>query len=171
MVPEIKKILHVSDLSENSIPALEWTIMLAYRHDARITFLHVIEETYPQATKTIRSFMGEDKWQEMSIDYHAATSDQIKACVESFCRNVINEMASCPLVMSDIVINRGVPAEAILQEADSHDYDMITMGAWGPGVFRDTRIGRTARNLLRRSRSPVFVVPVPHNHGIRPAFS
>ena len=130
-----------------------------------ITFLHVIEEAYPQGTAAIRAFMGEDKWRAGSTDYHMETSDRIKAYIESFCRNVINEMVSCPLVVSDIVVSRGVPADAILHEAGSNDYDMITMGAWGPGVFRDAKVGRTARNLLRRIRYPVLVVPPPHHNG------
>jgi nucleotide-binding universal stress UspA family protein len=166
MVPEIKKILHVSDLSEYSIAVLEWTVMLAYRHDAQITVLHVIEDAYPQTAKTARAYMGEKKWQEMSMDYHAQTSDQIRDRVNRFCQDVISEMDSCQWVVSDIVVSRGVPVEIIFQEFQSQDYDLITMGAWGPGVFRDARVGRTARNLLRRTRCPVFVIPPPNYNGV-----
>jgi nucleotide-binding universal stress UspA family protein len=160
MMPTIKKILFVSDLSENSIPALQWAIMLAHRHDARITFLHVIEDVLPQATLAVRSFMGEEKWKEMSADHHADFNVRIKERIAGFCETVVNQMSSCPLVVTDIVIDRGVPVEVILETAASNDHDLIAMGAHGTGAFKGAMIGSTAKHVVRRSKLPVFVIPL-----------
>jgi nucleotide-binding universal stress UspA family protein len=43
MIPQIKKILYATDLSENSSYAFFYAIDLAQRHDAKIVILHVIE--------------------------------------------------------------------------------------------------------------------------------
>lgn len=43
MIPQIKKILYATDLSENSSYAFFYAIDLAQRHDAKIVILHAIE--------------------------------------------------------------------------------------------------------------------------------
>jgi nucleotide-binding universal stress UspA family protein len=60
MVPKIENILFISDLSEDSMPALAWSMMLAHRHDAGITFLYVIENELPRAKIGVRSVSGEE---------------------------------------------------------------------------------------------------------------
>ena len=72
-------------------------------------------------------------------------------------------MQACPVDVTDIVINRGIPVEDILKEAESRNVDLIVMGTRGAGLFKDAMIGSTARRVLRRSRRPVFVIPLsPH---------
>jgi nucleotide-binding universal stress UspA family protein len=161
MLPKIQNILYASDLSDNSAPALAWAILLAHRNDARVTFLHVIEEVYPQATLFTRSILGEDKWKGMSDGHRDQAHALIKERIEHFCENVLLEMSSCPFTVTDIIINRGVPVEIILKQTESNNYDVVTMGALGAGAFKKATVGRTARRVLRGSRFPVFVVPVP----------
>ena len=44
MIPEIKKILYATDLSENARFAFGYAASLANRYGAQIVMLHVIEE-------------------------------------------------------------------------------------------------------------------------------
>ena len=160
MLPKIRRILYASDLSENSIPALSWAMMLAHQHDARITFLHVIEDVSPHATTAIRHFMGEDKWKEMAASHHADVSAKAEERIRRFCDNVSSEISPCPATVSEIAVTRGVPVESILEEAELRDSDLIVMGTHGAGLFKDAMIGSTARRVLRRSQRPVFVIPL-----------
>ncbi len=160
MVPQVKKILYASDLSDNSIPALGWAMIIADQHDARITFLHVIEEVSPHATQAIRSFMGEDKWEEMTIRHRNEANSKIENRIHRFCQNVESEMKACNAAVNESVITRGNPVEVILQEAASRDCDLIIMGTHGSGLFKDAMIGSTARRVLRRSKIPVLVIPL-----------
>jgi len=165
MVPQIKKILYTSDLSQNSRPALAWTMTLAHRYDAQITFLSVIEEISPSTAYSVRSFMGENRWKEMTEDQHNEANTEIQNRIGRFCEEVQNEMAACPMVVKDIVIKRGVPVEIILDEAESRRCDLIIMGTHGGGLFKDAMIGSTARRVLRRSKIPVLVVPLQEEDG------
>ena len=160
MIPRLKKILYASDLSDNSIPALAWAMMLANRHDAGITFLHVIEEVSPSTTYTIRSFMGEEKWHEMTEGQQSEVNAKVEERIRLFCDRVKSDMEACPFVVNEIVINRGLPVETILWEAESRNSDLIVMGTHGAGLFKDAMIGSTARRVLRRSNIPVFVIPL-----------
>ena len=49
MIPEIKKILYSTDLSENSKFAFSYAASLANRYDAAITILHVLKDAKPTA--------------------------------------------------------------------------------------------------------------------------
>ena len=160
MLPRIKHILYASDLSENSVPALTWAMMLSDRHDARITFLHVNEEASPHATHAIRSFMGEDKWKEMTESWKNDANSEIQLRVRRFCDKVADEVAACRVAEQDVVVVRGVPVESILQEAENRDCDLIVMGTFGAGVLKDGMIGSTARRVVRRSKIPVVVIPL-----------
>jgi len=53
MIPEIKKILYTTDLSQNSAYAFRYAVNSAKKHDASITILHVVEEMAP--------FFGEER--------------------------------------------------------------------------------------------------------------
>ena len=44
MVPEIKRILYATDLSENSSTALTWALKLADRFGAKVVLFHTEEE-------------------------------------------------------------------------------------------------------------------------------
>lgn len=160
MKPNIRRILYASDLSDNSIPALAWAMMLAQQHDAKITFLHVIEAVSPHATNAIRSFMGEDKWHEMTEGHQTEVNEKVKDRIQRFCDDVKTDMASCPSAVSDVVVTRGIPVESILKEAEIRDSDLIVMGTHGAGLFKDAMIGSTARRVLRRSNRPVFIIPL-----------
>lgn len=160
MLPKIKHILYASDLSKNSIPALTWAMMLSHQHDARVTFLHVNEEVSPHAAYAVRSFMGEDKWKEMTESWKQDANSEIEERIRRFCDDVAGEFASCHVAAQDIVVTRGVPVESILGEAEKRSCDLIVMGTHGAGVLKDTMIGSTARRVIRRSKLPVVVIPL-----------
>jgi len=160
MIPKIKHILYASDLSQNSSPALSWAMMLSHQHDARITFLHVREEVSSHATTAIRSFLGEDKWEEMTEAWHDEANSEIEARIHAFCEGVAGEMDTCPTGPQEIVIRPGIPVEHILHEAESRQCDLIVMGTHGAGLFKDAVIGSNARRVVRRSRIPVVVIPL-----------
>ncbi len=161
MVPQLSKILYASDLSANSAPALAWAMTLAERHDARITLLHVIEEASPSMSYNIRSFMGEEKWMEMVAGQQTEGNAQARVRIQEFCDGVQKDMPACPLAVDEIVIKRGIPVEEILEEAESRGSELIIMGTHGYGLFKNAMIGSNARRVVRRSRIPVLVIPLP----------
>ena len=49
MIPEIQKILYVTDLSENARYAFGYALSMANHYDAKITVIHIVEELSPFA--------------------------------------------------------------------------------------------------------------------------
>ncbi len=160
MTPKIQSILYASDLSENSKPALAFAMMLAQQHDAKITFLHVLESESPGTSHTIRSFMGEEQWVQMVETYSENANAKIRERIQRFCEDTQTTMTDCRHAMDNIVVKWGLPVEVILEEAQGRDCDLIVMGTHGGGLFKDAMIGSTARRVLRRSTIPALVIPL-----------
>ena len=160
MVQKIRKILYASDLSENSMPALNWAMSLAHQHDAQLFFLHVLEEVSPHAASAIRSFMGEEQWEALILKQQSDANEEIMDRINRFCERAKPELNDCPFVVKETIIQQGEPSQVIVEKSETDDYDIIVMGTHGGGLFKDAMIGSTARRVLRRSKTPVFVIPL-----------
>ena len=64
-IPEIKKILYTTDLSENARYAFGYAMSLANRYGAGITILHVLEDVSPFADSLVINVVGQEKWNEL----------------------------------------------------------------------------------------------------------
>jgi nucleotide-binding universal stress UspA family protein len=161
MVPEIKKILYATDLSENARYAFSYAASLAHRYDAQVTVLHVLEDVSTAFNMHITSYMGEREWAQLQAEKESALLDTITERLNEFCSGAREEMSACKFIVEKILAVKGVPAEEILNQAETNDADMIVMGTHGYGVFKDALMGGTARRVVRRSPVPVMVVRLP----------
>ena len=59
MIPQIKKILYTTDLSDNSAYVFRYAMNSAKRHDADIIILHVVEHIPSSAKALIDSYLSE----------------------------------------------------------------------------------------------------------------
>ena len=80
MIPPIRNILYVIDLTENSIYAFCYALNLAQRYGARILILKVIEAISERAYGS-----GTEKLQQ---DQHKASAAVIRTRLERFCQRV-----------------------------------------------------------------------------------
>jgi nucleotide-binding universal stress UspA family protein len=138
MMPRIQKILYATDLSQNSAYAFRYAIKLAIEHDAEIIILHVLEKMSSTTQALANMHIGEE---------------HIKKLLEDRTRYAIDR------------INKrfkGFPAEVILRTANELDCDAIVIGAHGKDRLTYTFFGSTAKRILRRTRKPVFIIPLPH---------
>ena len=55
----------------------------------------------------------------------------------------------------------GFPAEEILSKAEELNCDAIIMGTHSKGIIANTFLGSTAKRVLRRTRKPVLIIPLP----------
>ena len=160
MIPEIKKILYATDLSENARYAFEYAASLANRYGAGITILHVLD--IPRsADSLVLSIIGDEKWKELRKSNEQNVLDKIKERLKKFCDEVSHELPSCPFITDEIVVKIGNPVEEILHHADTSGCDMIVMGAHGHGVMANAMMGSISRRTLRRCKKPVLVVRLP----------
>jgi len=161
MVPEIKKILYATDLSDNARYAFGYAASLADRYDAQVTVLHVLEDVSTTFNMHITGYLGEREWAQLQVEKEGTLLDTITERLNTFCSEARDEMDQCKFIVEKILAVKGVPAEEILNQAEVNDADMIVMGTRGFGVFKDALMGGTARRVVRHSPVPVMVIRLP----------
>ena len=161
MIPEIKKILYTTDLSQNARHAFSYAASLANRYDAGVTILHVLEDVSPTTDSLVMNIIGKDKWEELRGRNEKEVLDTIKSRITKFCDDVQAELPSCPFITDSIIVKIGNPVDEILLEAEGNSYDMVIMGAHGHGALADAFMGSVSRRVVRRCKTPVLVVRLP----------
>jgi nucleotide-binding universal stress UspA family protein len=161
IIPEIKKILYATDLSENARHAFSYAMSMANRYGAGITILHVLQEASPYRDSLIVNILGEEKWASLRKENEQKVLDILKGRLEKFCEDASKELPACPFITDEIVVKIGNPADEILGELERNNCDVVIMGAHGHGVIGEAFLGSVSRRVLRRSHKPVMVVRLP----------
>lgn len=142
MLPSYDKILVPTDFTENSDHAFRHAVILARQYNAKIYLLHVLTE--------------------LEITNREKAHTVFKQDLEDFARK---ELKNHPEDISHFVepmTAAGNPVHRILETADSLDADIIIMGTHGKGAIDHALLGSISEKVLKKSRVPVFVVPLPH---------
>jgi len=163
MVPEIKRILYATDLSENAKHAFTYAATFANRFDAKITVLHVVEAIPSNTEWQIVEYLGEDRWKEVQKQKRQEFIESMKKSLNDFCEDMSSSMTSCPFLVDEVLIKEGVPVDEILKAVDSKNCDMVVMGTHGYGMLADALIGSNARRVVRRCKKPVMIIRLPKN--------
>jgi len=161
MVPEIKRILYATDLSENAKHAFTYAATFANRFDAKITVLHVVEAIPSNTEWQIVEYLGEDRWKEVQKQKRQEFIESMKKSLNDFCEDMSSSMTSCPFLVDEVLIKEGVPVDEILKAVDSKNCDMVVMGTHGYGMLADALIGSNARRVVRRCKKPVMIIRLP----------
>ena len=163
MIPDIKRILYATDLSENARYAFGYAVNIANRHDAKITILHVVEELSPFAQSMVADILGEKRLADLKTEKEIEVISDLKTRLEEFCDNVRHEQPGCPFVIDDTIVVTGHPVDQIVHQAQEMDADLIVIGSHGRGGLADVTLGSTSRRVLRRCAVPVLVVRLQEN--------
>ena len=158
MVPEIKKILYPTDMSETSNHAFGYAASIANRYDGSITIFHVLQNPMPTSENLVSNIIGNTKWLELIDRNRTEVVEKIRRRLEKYCEETRSQLAACPFMMEEVIVKIGNPVEEIIQEADQKDYDLIIMGAHGHGAIAGAVMGSVSRRVLRRSQTPVLLV-------------
>ncbi len=163
MIPEIKKILYPTDLSENARYAFGYAVSLANRYDAKITVLHVVEELSSFARSMVEEIMGEKRWSETIKEKETEVLSSLKTRLEEFCTDVLREEPGCPFMVDKAIVVSGHPVDQIVRYTAELDVDLVILGSRGKGGLADVTMGSTSRRVLRRCKKPVLIVCPPEN--------
>jgi nucleotide-binding universal stress UspA family protein len=158
---EIQKILYTTDLSENSGYAFRYAMNSAQKHDAKIYILHVLEKLPSMAHALVDSQLGHDHHKSIVEETVARTVDRIKNRLTLFCERELKDDPGCADRVASIEVCEGYPADEILKKVDQLDCDVIVMGTHGKGGLGQALLGSMAERVLRHTRKPVFIIPLP----------
>ena len=161
MIPEIKKILYPTDLSENARYAFGYAVSLANHYDAKITVLHVVEEISSFARSMVEEIVGKKRWTETIKEKETEVLYSLKTRLKEFCTDVLHEEPDCPFMIDKTIVVTGHPVDQIVRYTAELDVDLVIMGSRGKGGLADVTMGSTSRRVLRRCTKPVLVVRMP----------
>lgn len=161
-MPEIDKILYATDLSKNSAYAFQYAVDLAEKHNALIYILHVIEELPSSAKSAIEHYLSDEQ-----LDKYHNRNEELKKIIttrlSTFCENVKKEDPQCTFRVASIDVIEGHPVNEIIKHSEKEDCDIIIMGTHGKGIISHAILGSVAEKLIRKTRVPVIVIPIPDN--------
>ena len=164
MIPNIQKILYATDLSPNSVYALRYAMFSAIKHDADLIILHVFEKVDPASNAWLDPYLYEERHQRIYNEHITETKALITKRLKAIRENELKELKNDPEfedMTISIEICEGFPAEEILSKAEALNCDAIIMGTHSKGIIANTFLGSTAKRVLRRTRKPVFIIPLP----------
>jgi nucleotide-binding universal stress UspA family protein len=160
MIPVIRKILYATDLSPNSAYAFRYAMSSANKHDAKIIILHVFESTTP-AVFTQMVYLDDEKRKKVFDDRISYTLDRIKKRLGTFSDKELQDYPKAEDRIESIQVCEGFPADMILSKANELECDAIVMGTHGKGIIANTFLGSVTKRVLRRTRKPLFIIPLP----------
>ncbi len=142
-----KRILHPTDYSANSQPALHYAADFARDSGAALVLLHVVET------------LGLENLPYSEI----ASADQPAAYRKRLFDELHQAAPGDPKVHVEYVLSEEDPVTAILRTAADFECDLIVLGTRGIGGWQRLLVGSIAEQVVRQSACPVLVVkpPVP----------
>jgi nucleotide-binding universal stress UspA family protein len=161
MLPNYKDILIATDLTPNSEHAFKHAVLLARHSKARIHLVHVVPEIDAGFRSYVSAIMGEGKLEKFEVAHEEGARAEIKRELEEFARQELADHPEDLERFAGAIVVHGNPVAQILETADQLDADLIVAGTHGKGALGYTFLGSVAEKLLRKSRRPVFVVPLP----------
>ena len=172
MIPEIRKILFATDLSEKARYAFSYAADVAARYSARIVILHVRENLPEKPEAAIREMLGEKQWKALSEQHEKVAMDSligkrsenklIKMALGCLGEKYDEELSPNADQDLEIVVKSGNIVEEIISQAASKNCGMIIMGYSSRNMLAESILGGICRKVLRRSQYPVLLVPTPY---------
>ena len=161
MIPKIQRILYATDLSPNSAYAFRYAINSAIKHDAKIIILHVFESPSPAVRAQMRFYLDDEQRKKIFDDRVSYALDRIKKRLIAFSEKELKDYPKAEERVESIQVCEGFPADTILEKVNELECDAIVMGTHGKGIVANTFLGSVTKRVLRRTRKPVFIIPLP----------
>lgn len=161
MVPEIKKILYATDLSPNSAYALSFALNSANLYQAKMVILHVFERPTIGYAPILDIYIDDKNRRALFNEQKRDVNARVRKRLEMIYAKELEKHPAYEDSNISIEVCEGYAAETILSMADDLNCDMIIMGTHGKGFLEHTFLGSTAKRVLRRTRKPIFIIPLP----------
>jgi nucleotide-binding universal stress UspA family protein len=164
MIPKIENILYATGLGSGTPYVFRYALSLARKYAAKIHIIHG-HEPLPAAARDMADLY---MFQEKSEDIFAkAVAEAEKSIIERLELLCAKETSDDPLGrerIASITVAKMAPKQAILEEAEKRNADLIVMGSHRHSVLADAMLGTTTLKVLHRSTIPVMVVRIPDGY-------
>ncbi|SEQ79342.1 Nucleotide-binding universal stress protein, UspA family [Amphritea atlantica] len=156
---EIRNILYASDLGDSSKYAFEFAALEASKHNAKVTFLNVVEPPSHSAETIFGNLSDKNAFQTMRQE----GLQRIKALIEQRIDKLSHSTAVSLQQKPEARIEEGHAAETIIEVADEIGADLIIVGSRSRthSTLERFFVGSTAQNVVQLSAIPVLIIPIP----------
>jgi nucleotide-binding universal stress UspA family protein len=161
MLPNYKEILVATDLTPNAVQAFKHAVMMARRNKANIHLLHVVPEVDPSMRSYISAMMLKGSLEKFDTQHEEEARQEIRDRLKKFAADELADHPEDLERVTSVDVLHGDPVARILQTADRLQIDVIVMGTHGKGAMEYSFLGSVAEKVLRKTRRPVFIVPLP----------
>jgi len=146
-----------SALAEDALPL---AVALAHTFAAELHLARVAETTRLfTLTGTSQSPVPNTVLEEMVADLETEASDYLRPIVERLRADGVPLRA---------VVLDGIPVEALLAYATTHEIGLVVVATHGRGGFNRLVLGSVAERLLRQGQTPILMVPPIRGSAARP---
>jgi nucleotide-binding universal stress UspA family protein len=164
MIPKIKQILYTTGLGSGTPHVFRYALSLAQQYNAKIHIVHGHEPLSPAAQNMADLYMVQETAEEVFERAVAESEKQIRERLERLCaKETSNDPQGLERVAS-ITVAKLPPKQAILEEAEKRQVDLIVMGSHRHSVLADAMLGTTTLKVLHQATIPVLVVCIPDNY-------
>lgn len=161
MLPNYTDILVATDLTPNSVQAFKHAVMMARRNKASLHLLHVVREVDPAMRSYISAMMLKGSLDKFDTQHEEEAREEIRKRLKQFAEEELSDHPEDLERVASVDVLHGDPVARILQTADRLQVDVIVMGTHGKGQLEYSFLGSVAEKVLRKTRRPVFIVPLP----------
>lgn len=163
---KIKRILFATDLTAGARQAFAYAVSLAERYNAGLVLLYVVEEV-EAFERRIAAHLGSELWEDIRRKNESEARQaligkqreysQYKEALTQLCTQARGDCPQ-PAQPDAVLVVRGQPATAIIDQAKLNGCDLIVMGSQGEKPLTEAFFGSTARKVLKKATVPVLVV-------------
>lgn len=164
MIPDIRKILYCTDLSDSAVNAFWYAIGLAKVSGAEIHILHVVGELSQDAKVTLKSYIEDAGGPDLDTILRGRAAEAKKELlrrIDVIWGNADESELPLKQQIASIDIREAHPAEAILRKTTELGADIVILGTHEKGFAAKAFLGSVAKSVMRNSKVPVVVVPLP----------
>ncbi|MCG8533239.1 MAG: universal stress protein [Desulfovibrionales bacterium] len=159
MLPDVKKILYATDLSNPAKHALGYALSLAQRYDADLILLHAIPDWAHNVTLgsglDFATIYDETSWLKIKDSVLRKSIKHAKERIEDAFKHYKIELEA-EGISTTIQVQTGHPVSTILSYAE--EVDLIVMGTYGHSQLGNLFAGSVAQGVIAKSPTPVLVV-------------
>lgn len=169
---QIKKILYTTDLSKSSVAVFEQTVVLAAQTGASITILHVIEDGSASTQNRMIHLVDREQYEKIRRENQDKMKSvligkrkgllTIQKALQKLCEQTTDKVCRYdePVVIDEIDVQYGNPAEIIIETARLCDIDVVAMGYYKKGSILKSLTGGSGKRVMMQSKCPLFLVPI-----------
>jgi nucleotide-binding universal stress UspA family protein len=142
------RVTYASDFSAASLAAFPQALRLAKATGGELTILHVL--LTPASMFTAGGYVTQETWDLIEADIRARADEEMD--------RLVKRAAEAGLRATPLLVEGGIPAEAIVRAAEQAKTDVLVLGTHGRTGVMKVLLGSVASRVVATASCPVLTV-------------